>query len=1176
MSSQRATTEVDVLLMRLGLDKYKDTLASHGLYTMEDLRQAKGTLISALPLGPKARLLREINESETDVSVPQAAKEYAMLISILKPYIDSLGLLTSKLHEVGRRNPTGAAGRQHIIATTTLKVCEKAVRDSQRFILLSRKHSAQYNADLTSCRVSVGSCVRQLRQQQQQGIMKALDDADLVCALPTLDFSSLTIGMISSKLKSPQKRPHSATHPSSYPLRGLDASIIKELRQLRAPPQLIIRTVSVMLNLIGSYSETTWAGAKERLGSAVFLTELANFDEKEVPNSVLSQIGDFITDPDSTPDDIKAASSTAGVVAQWIHKVYTSCMMDRNSSTLPADHHRSPSPPAATNTGRGYMGGSGDNHNHSYEAQSPSVLSKTDMSNRPETSWNHSNKCPTDYNRIPQGTHVQSENALSSRENFIRLEELRLQKESDRLVELEKSLLLREQRCREHENNSNQLSKTNAEPIIKQLDILKGLIMPGGHSEDPQITQKVNQIYRAAATSRALLAHLFDACSEIKKKQQEEMEVIKSVKIGSQVQVTKWLPCEVISHHRGRIDVELKDGSKIDALPINIKRDQDADESENLSDKYPKGTAVSVGGKLGTVIGTFRGRVGVEFPDGATSGVIPQKAIILTENEALQAKYPLGLEVVIMEDGIITGSSRGRLGVTMKSDGSQRGVVPPQLKPLEGHLDSIYPTGQQVIIKSTNELATVTGVSRGRIGIQKPNGSIIGVVPHEIVRTDSNNEEVFGYNNLFQIGSHVRVMSLRGEVCHHSRGRLGVILDKDGTTVGVLPCNVRVAELSDSELKEKFSHNTVVKVANRLGRVTYCSRGRIGVQFEDGVVKGVIPTNITIPTEDQQIKHLYPVGLEVVIMEDGIITGSSRGRLGVTMKSDGSQRGVVPPQLKPLEGHLDSIYPTGQQVIIKSTNELATVTGVSRGRIGIQKPNGSIVGVVPHEIVRTDSNNEEVFGYNNLFQIGSHVRVMSLRGEVCHHSRGRLGVILDKDGKTVGVLPCNVRVAELSDGEMKEKFIPGTPVLVGGQYGRVTHCARGRIGVELKSGETRGVLPTKITILTETQALSRDFTIGTSVQLRRQFSGVVIGSSRGRFGVILENGSKIGCLPSELSPLQIPTTEQFPVGSTVDVKMRGRITGHNRGRIGVEFPNGVRVGVMPEMLSKCDSPSVCI
>eukprot|EP01060_Flectonema_neradi_P021447 TRINITY_DN2908_c0_g1_i1.p1 TRINITY_DN2908_c0_g1~~TRINITY_DN2908_c0_g1_i1.p1 ORF type:complete len:1073 (+),score=212.36 TRINITY_DN2908_c0_g1_i1:45-3221(+) len=953
MTSQRAMTEVDALLMRLGLDKYKDTLASQGLYTVEDLRQAKGMLVSALPLGPKARLLRELNESDSDNTVPLAAKEYGLLISILKPYIEALFVLTNKLHDASRRNPGGAAARQHIIATTTLKVCEKAIKDSQRYILLSRKHSAQYNADLTSCRVSVGSCVRQLRQQQQQGILKALDEADPVCPLPTLDFSAITIGMIASRVKSPQKRSHS-TNGLSSTHRTLDASIIKELRQLRAPPSLVIRTVCVMLKLVGSYCETTWAGAKERLGSAVFLTELANFEEKEVPNSILSEVGDFITDPDTTPEDIKAASVTAGIVAQWIHKVYTSCMMDRNGQSLPADH-QSPSPGATSSPGRGYTG-NGSRAEYQSESPSPAAVPRSDVMDmmRPNTSWGHSGKTPTDFQNHRSPTPDQN---LSSREQFIRSEENRLQQESKRLQALEASLRLREQRCEELEKQNSRLDKATAEPIIKQLDILKGLILPNGggsHAEDPQLAQKVGQIYRAAATSRALLAHLFDASSAIKKKQQEDMAESNGVAIGSQVQVTKWVPCEVISHHRGRVDVELKDGSKFDALPVNVRRDQEIDESELLPDKYPNGTIVSVGDKVGKVIGTGRGRVGVEFRDGTTSGVIPQRITILTENESLAVQYPIGLEVVIMEDGVITNTARGRLGVTM---------------------------------------------------------------------------------------------------------------------------------------------------------------------------------------------------------------------------NDGSHRGVVPPQLKPVEGYLESIYPPNQQVIVKSSNELATVTGTSRGRVGIRLSNGTVTSVMPHDIIRTDSTNEDVFGANNLFQIGSHVKVMSRRGEVCHHARGRLGVVLDADGSTVGVLPCNVRVAELSPSEMQEKYIAGTPVLVGGQYGRVTHCSRGRVGVELKSGETKGVLPSKITILTETQALSRDFPVGTQLQLRRQYQGVVIGSSRGRLGVILEDGTKLGCIPSELSLLHIPPPELYPVGSTVDVKMRGKVTGHHRGRVGVEFPNGVRVGVMPDTLKKCDNPA---
>ena len=198
-------SEVDTLLRKVGLEKYRETLAQHGLFTLEDLREGKGVLQLALPLGPKARLLKELNATEGEETL--GTDEYSTLIYALRPYANSLTTLVNRLQEVGKRTPGGVAGRHYVIASTTLKLCEKAIKDSQRYQALSKRGSINVQADLTSCKIAVGSSVRQLRQQQKQGILKSLEDADPSWTLPVLDLSSVTIGQVFSppKKRSPQE-----------------------------------------------------------------------------------------------------------------------------------------------------------------------------------------------------------------------------------------------------------------------------------------------------------------------------------------------------------------------------------------------------------------------------------------------------------------------------------------------------------------------------------------------------------------------------------------------------------------------------------------------------------------------------------------------------------------------------------------------------------------------------------------------------------------------------------------------------------------------------------------------------------------------------------------------------------------------------------------------------------
>eukprot|EP01059_Diplonema_ambulator_P028267 TRINITY_DN47031_c0_g1_i1.p2 TRINITY_DN47031_c0_g1~~TRINITY_DN47031_c0_g1_i1.p2 ORF type:complete len:279 (+),score=92.40 TRINITY_DN47031_c0_g1_i1:48-884(+) len=274
-------SEVDQLLERIGLERYKESLASHGMHTIEDLKNGKAIIALALPLGPKARLMKELNSSEGESSLGN--DEYATLVSIVKPYMEVLSQLTAKLAEAAKRNPGGTAGKQYVIASTTLKLCEKAIRESQRYQLLSKRGSSHSQADMVSCKIAVGSSIRQLRQQQQQGIMRALEEADPVSVLPILDLSQTTIGQLNKQV-SPQKEKRKAK-PAV-----IDTQVIRALKQLAHPPSQVRATVFMMLKLFG-YDEVSWADAQTRMGSHAFLAELQNFNESDIPDSVVADLG---------------------------------------------------------------------------------------------------------------------------------------------------------------------------------------------------------------------------------------------------------------------------------------------------------------------------------------------------------------------------------------------------------------------------------------------------------------------------------------------------------------------------------------------------------------------------------------------------------------------------------------------------------------------------------------------------------------------------------------------------------------------------------------------------------------------------------------------------------------------------------------------------------------------
>eukprot|EP01064_Diplonema_japonicum_P034386 TRINITY_DN7101_c0_g2_i2.p1 TRINITY_DN7101_c0_g2~~TRINITY_DN7101_c0_g2_i2.p1 ORF type:complete len:982 (+),score=186.08 TRINITY_DN7101_c0_g2_i2:55-3000(+) len=935
------TSEVGILLERIGLERYKDTLANHGMHTLEDLRQGKAVLALALPLGPKARLLKELNTTEGEASL--GGDEYGTLINIVRPYMDILSGLTSKLAEAARRNPGGSAGKQYIIASTTLKLCEKVIRDSQRYQLLSKRNTSHSQADMASCKVSVGSSIRQLRQQQQQGIMRTLEEADPQCILPVLDLSQTTLGQV-YKTTSPKKKNRTSSAV-------VDSQVIGQLKQLTRPPEQVKSTVYMMLKLFG-YDELTWGDAKSRMGSHAFQVELANFNPSEIPDSAVVQLGEFLRDPETMANEVAACCHEAGIIALWMLQIYNSL----TGSEL--------------------------------KASEASIISPVRPAQNPTRT--HAKSTPTSAG---MGTGTGANNSQRSRKSTLPIEERerQLAEKEELLKRREEYIAEEEQRLKRKELDLEKSGKLSAQggsvgDVLHQIEALKMMIEKA--PVDRQLLSKVNSLSRAAATSRALLAYY----SANKKRSVASEEVSDEIPVGSHVRLKVWNKGTVTGQHRGRIGVKI-DKRHVGVVPQMLRRVQNELCPE---EEFPIGTPVELGGQRGVVTGFARGRVGVELQDGAKVGVIPEKLRALSEDEVLGGLFPMGLEVVLLEKGTVAGCSRGRVGLVM-SDGSQRGCIPEQLRKLpEENIKTAFPTGTKVVISASNTPATVTGYARGRLGLELEDGTKRGAIPTEVIREDSKE----GLLRDFPIGCTVQVSSLRGEVMSHARGRIGVQLD-NGETRGVLPCNLRAVELSQQEMTEKYSVGTVVAIGAQRGKVTGCSRGRIGVELDDGTKRGVIPQKLRILTAAEiSMNSRFDVGAEVEVLEEpeGHVVGKGRGRLGV-MLADGRKVGCMLAQATVIEHTVSEDFPVGCHVDVMLKGK---VTGCSRGRVGIELPGGAKVGCLPNALRKTDTCQD--------FAVGSNVMYEGSLARVTGHSRGRVGIEVPGRG-ALGVVPTALSTA---------------------------------------------------------------------------------------------------------------------------------------------------------------------
>eukprot|EP01064_Diplonema_japonicum_P009974 TRINITY_DN1735_c0_g1_i4.p1 TRINITY_DN1735_c0_g1~~TRINITY_DN1735_c0_g1_i4.p1 ORF type:complete len:796 (+),score=178.53 TRINITY_DN1735_c0_g1_i4:212-2599(+) len=188
-------------------------------------------------------------------------------------------------------------------------------------------------------------------------------------------------------------------------------------------------------------------------------------------------------------------------------------------------------------------------------------------------------------------------------------------------------------------------------------------------------------------------------------------------------------------------------------------------------------------------------------------------------------------------------------------------------------------------------------------------------------------------------------------------------------------------------------------------------------------------------------------------------------------------------------------------------------------------------------------------------------------GKVTGNCRGRVGVELE-NGDKVGLPPQQLR----SVGKNASQACPvGTAVDIvcenqdlNGRHGKVTGNFRGRVGVELENGDKVGLPPQQLRSVGKNA--SQAFPIGTAVDIVCENQdlngrhGKVTGNFRGRVGVesCLENGDKVGLPPQQLRSTGKNASQAFPVGTAVDIVCDG-----------VELENGDKVGLPPQQLRSC-------
>eukprot|EP01063_Lacrimia_lanifica_P032951 TRINITY_DN5738_c0_g1_i2.p1 TRINITY_DN5738_c0_g1~~TRINITY_DN5738_c0_g1_i2.p1 ORF type:complete len:1299 (+),score=380.62 TRINITY_DN5738_c0_g1_i2:88-3897(+) len=657
----------------------------------------------------------------------------------------------------------------------------------------------------------------------------------------------------------------------------------------------------------------------------------------------------------------------------------------------------------------------------------------------------------------------------------------------------------------------------------------------------------------------------------------------------------------VAALNRGRVGVEFNDGS-LAGFPAS-QVDRIAPEPPR---QFPVGTAVSykgdddtLVGRTGRVAGHCRGRVGVLLEDGRHVGVPPQH--LETVKRTGPQLFPLGTRVSITSDnawarenglsGQVIGHSRDRVGVEL-ADGTRVGVPCTCITKEKMPISQEFSLGKAVaVVQAASKFAglagRVTGTSRGRVGVELPDGNVIGVPATDLAPDNATATISLGTAVTVALATS-KFAGLVGNVVGNSRGRVGVEFE-DGRTVGLPSSDLKV-----EKPKRQFDLGAAVTVVNAAGRFAGLSgkvigngRGRVGVQLDDGTKVG-LPTDQVV-AETKSAAQAFGLGTAVTVALaagkfaglSGKVTGTSRGRVGIEL-DDGRKVGLPADQIVAEKKNAAQGFGLGTAVTValasgKFAGLRGKVTGTSRGRVGVELEDGTTVGLPADQVVEETKSAAQAFGLGTAVTVALAAgKFAGLSGTVVGTSRGRVGVELD-DGRKVG-LPADQ--VEAKTKSAVQAFSLGTAVTVAlaagkfaGLSGTVIGAKRGRVGVELADGRKVG-LPAGL-LQAEGKSAAQKFTLGTAVTVALAagkfagLSGKVVGAKRGRVGVKLdgEEGTVVG-LPAD-QVVVAPEKPSFDLGAAVAVAaassrfagLIGKVTGTARGRVGVEFDEGKTVGL---------------
>ena len=662
---------------------------------------------------------------------------------------------------------------------------------------------------------------------------------------------------------------------------------------------------------------------------------------------------------------------------------------------------------------------------------------------------------------------------------------------------------------------------------------------------------------------------------------------------------------QVVGHNRGRVGLELDDGTRVGLPTAQVRA-----VGKTGPQGFPVGTAVlivghdTLSGEDGQVVGHSRGRVGVHLTDGRNVGV-PASQLRKQQPEASN-QFPVGCYVCIVnesptqngQDGQVIGHSRGRVGIDLM-DGTRVGCPASQLRKVEKTGPQAFPVGSSVMV--ANDIPAqncqdgiVVGHSRGRVGVDLPDGRRIGIPATSLRKVDPRSEA-----SQFPVGCYVCIVNENpaqngqdGQVIGHSRGRVGIDL-MDGTRVGCPASQLRKVEKTGPQAFSVGSRVTVVNDVpaqnGQEGQVIGHSRGRVGIDLSDGTRIGIPATSLR-KVDPRSEASQFPVGCYVCIVnenpaqngQDGQVIGHSRGRVGIDLM-DGTRVGCPASQLRKVEKTGPQAFSVGSRVTVVNdvpaqNGQEGQVIGHSRGRVGIDLSDGTRIGIPATSLRKVDPRSEA-----SQFPVGCYVCIVNENpaqngqdGQVIGHSRGRVGIDL-MDGTRVGCPASQLRKVEKTG---PQAFSVGSRVMVvndipaqNGQEGQVIGHSRGRVGVHLMDGTKIGCPAAQLTLLRAEPA--RDFPVGMHVVVVCELpghnaeEGTVTHHSRGRVGVRLTNGETIGVPAGQLRLVAKSAAQSFDVGAFVEIRnsnpaqnaQTGRVTGVSRGRVGVRLQDDSVVGV---------------